>query len=130
MFEIFFLIYLGYRNSIRAKTKGLNGLVWAVYTGLSYMTAYVIGMTFVYMVALRSKIVIPADPTKAQYQDVAHQLTQEFVANPLLLFTVYFFGIGGFLLIRFVIDQKPGKPDGPIHWMDKLNNESQQNEIK
>ena len=127
MLEIFFLGYLGFRNHARAKAKGLNGMAWAAYTAIAYLSAYFIGMMFVFLFALKNKIVMPNVGNKAQYEEVAHQITQEFIANPLLLFSVYFFAFGGYLLVRYLIDQKPGKPEGPVHWMDKLNNESQQN---
>ncbi len=125
--ELFLLFYLGYKNNVRAKTKGLNGMIWAFFTGLSFLAGYLLGMIFIFMIVLRNKISIPADATRGQYEGIAHQMTQEFVANPLLLFTLYFFGFGGYLLVRYLIDQKPGKNDGPVHWMDKLNNESHQN---
>jgi hypothetical protein len=125
MLELFFLILLGYRNMNRAKAKGLHGLTWAIYTGIAYLSAYFIGIFVVFASALRGKLNLPADGNKDQYKEAAHQLTQEFISNPLLLFTVYMCAFGGYLLVRYLIDQKPGKPEEPLHWMDKLNNDNQ-----
>jgi predicted Co/Zn/Cd cation transporter (cation efflux family) len=112
---------------VRARLKGQNGLLWAIITGCAFLAAYFIGIIFIVMFALKNKININPDSSKQQYQDAAKQLTQEFINNPLLLFTVYFFGIGGYLLIRFIIDHKHDKNAKEIHWMDKLNNDSQVN---
>jgi hypothetical protein len=34
--------------------------------------------------------------------------------------TIEIFGIGGYLLIRYILDKKPGKKEPEAHWMDKL----------
>lgn len=125
MLELFFLIYLGYKNHNRAKAYGLNGMLWAALTTVAFIVAYVIGMFFIVFFFLRNKFAIDANANTEQLQELAKNLTQEFVANPLYLFTVYFFGVGGYLFVRFLIDQKGDKNDvKPIHWMDKLNNNS------
>ena len=127
MLELFLLFYLGYRNSIKAKAKGLNGLAWAFATGFSFLLSYFLGVVIVLVFFLKNKINLETASGNAQYNDIATQLTDEFKSNPVLLLTIYGFGFGGYLFVRYVLDQKPGKDSGNVHWMDKLNNNSENN---
>ena len=122
MLELFFLIYLGYKNSQRAKLKGANPVTWAIFTGISWLISYFFGMAIVAFFFLKNKINFNSE--NLQPNDISGQLIQEFKNNPFLLFVVYFFGYGGYLIVRYTIDQRPDK-DTNVHWMDKLNNDNQ-----
>ena len=51
---------------------------------------------------------------------MAQQLLQSFEAKPLHLITMEVFGIGGYLLVRYILDKKPDKKEPEMHWMDKM----------
>jgi hypothetical protein len=48
------------------------------------------------------------------------QVNQALMANPLRELTVFLFGLGGYLFVRYLIDRKPDKKEPEIHWMDKM----------
>ena len=125
MLEILLLAFLGFKNYRLAKTKGLHGVRWFVITDLAFLATYMIGMYVVIVFGLHSKVVITADMGKAQIDATVKQVTQEFLNNPILMFAVYGFGIGGYLLIRFLLERKPGKKTEPMNWMDRVNNNSE-----
>ncbi len=58
--------------------------------------------------------------SKAAQQDAAQQLIQAFYSNTLHPVTMELFAIGGFLLIRYIIDRMPDKKEPEIHWMDRM----------
>jgi hypothetical protein len=125
MLELFFLILYGYLNNSRAKAKGLSGVTWAIYTAISFLIAYFMGVFVAVSAAIHGRFDLMANANRSEIQGTVHQVTEEFKSNPLLIFTIYLFGLGGYLLVRFLIDRKPGKPQEPLHWMDKLNNDNQ-----
>eukprot|EP01030_Chromulinospumella_sphaerica_P019949 gene19949-biopygen17680 len=56
------------------------------------------------------------------------QFQELYASNPLNMVTTLIFGIGGYLLIRYILEKKPNKKQPEIHWMDKLGENS--NEAK
>ena len=44
--------------------------------------------------------------------------------HPLQGVTILMFSFGGYLLIRYLIDRKPGKKQPEVHWMDRLGDGS------
>jgi hypothetical protein len=122
MFEILLLAYLTYRNGIRAKQKGQNAIVWGIITAVTYFVGMMIGMFIVIIYFCKDVINLnsfAAMDLKAR-QAATEQLIEVFKANPLHMVTVELFGVGGYLLIRFILDRKPTKKDPEVHWMDKL----------
>ena len=121
-FSLILLIYLSYKNSVRAKLKDQKAIVWALITGASIFIAEMIGATIVIFYFCQDLINVRllSDPS---YKDTAvAQLTLAFANNPLHRITVDVFGVGGYLLIRYILDQKPDKKLPEIHWMDKIGN--------
>jgi hypothetical protein len=51
---------------------------------------------------------------------VTKQLADALNSNPLHSFTIELFGIGGYLLIRYILDRKPEKKQPEVHWTDRL----------
>ncbi len=128
LFGLLLMIYLGYKNSLRAKLKGQNPTLWAVVTVVAYIATFVIGFGFV--VANFCKDVINLNQfalldQKAK-EEAAQQLVGVLASNPLHFLTMEAFGIGGYLLIRYILERKPDKKEPEIHWMDRMNNQSEQ----
>ena len=116
--EIILLIYFCFRIVIKAKMKSLNPIVWSIYTIIAFLSAEFIGIIVVLVYFLKNKINIseymPADDAGSEEVrelsiELADKLKHEFTQNPLLIVTIYFFGVGGYLLIRYLIDRKPIK---------------------
>jgi hypothetical protein len=121
IFSLLLLIFLSYRNGLKAKTKGLNGIVWGIITFFAIFITEMIGAAIVIFYFCRNIINVERLATDPSYKDTAvQQLGQEFINNPLDPITIILFGIGGYLIVRFILDKKPGKQDTPPHWSDKL----------
>lgn len=122
MFEIFLLVYLAFRNSVRAKAKGLNNWVWAGVTVVSFLTSLFIGCFIVVFNFCADKVnldqLTSTDPLVRAAG--SKELIDVLNANPLHVFTIELFGIGGYLLIRYILDNKPDKKQPEVHWTDRL----------
>jgi hypothetical protein len=122
MFEIILLTYLAYRNSVLAKRKEQNQVAWAVYTVVAYLVCMMLGIVIV--LAYFCKDIISIDQlSKLAPTARAQQLQQVFVEHPLHMLTIELFGIGGYLLVRYLLERKPGKKEPEVHWMDKMGGE-------
>lgn len=122
MFEIIPLAYFSYRNGIRARMKGESPLLWGLITAVTYFVGMMVGMFIVIIYFCKDVINLEqfsSLDTKAR-EAATQKLLDAFNANPLHITTVILFGIGGYLLIRFILDRKPNKKDPEIHWMDKM----------
>ena len=126
IFDLILLVYLAYKNSVRAKLKAQNAIAWAFITAVAFLLTYFAGYIFVVVFFCRD--VVKFDQLNgADYktrQAVAQQLIQAFAANPLHLITVELFGLGGYLIIRYILDRMPDKKAPEVHWMDKINDPS------
>src|SRR4051794_31551018 len=109
--EIILLAYLSYRNGLRARLKGLNGFVWTGYTALAFIVALIIGYGIVISYFCGNVINLAQLSGLDQKNRIAmsQKLAEVIAANPLNEPTIIAFGIGGYLLIRFILEQKPGK---------------------
>lgn len=121
LIEIAFIGYLAYRNSSRAKMKGLNSTLWGAVTILAYGTAMLMGCLVVCIACAQNIDMSMMSSTDPAVQAAARQQLQEMLnGNWLHLFTIEFFALGGYLFIRYILDKKPNKKQPEIHWMDKL----------
>jgi hypothetical protein len=122
MFVLILLVYLAFRNSVRAKLKGLNGWLWAGTTVISFVASLFIGCAVVIYNFCADSVNLDQlssiDP--AVRLAASKQLEEVLNNNPLHAITIELFGIGGYLLIRYILDKKPNKKEAEIHWMDKL----------
>ena len=116
MFEIILLTYLSFRNSVRARIKGLNVWFWGV------VSALCVGCMVVVFNFLDDTVNInDLSSTDLEVRSkVTKQLVEALNANPLHVLTIELFGIGGYLLIRYILEKKPNKKEPEIHWMDRL----------
>jgi len=122
MFEIILLAYLSFRNSVRARLKGLNGWFWGGITVVSFLAALFLGcLIVVFNFCAKS---INLDQLSSQDPKIraiaSKQLVEVLNANPLHVLTIEIFGIGGYLLIRYILEKKPNKKQPDVHWMDRL----------
>jgi uncharacterized protein involved in response to NO len=116
-----FLAYLSYRNSVRAKLKKKNPLLWGLITAAAFVAALTIGLMVVVVFFCPNVIDFNRAATDPKYKEIAAQdLMNAFAQNPLHLLTVYVIGCGGYLLIRYILEKKPGEKEPEVHWMDKM----------
>jgi hypothetical protein len=122
MFEIVLIGYLSYRNSVRAKLKEQNPILWAFITVVAYLFFMFIGVFIVIFNFCKDAINLSLfSSSDAKTREAAtQQLMQVFSANPLHMVTIELFGIGGYLLVRYILEKKPGKKQPEVHWMDKI----------
>lgn len=122
MFDTILIGYLSYRNGMRAKIKGQNPWIWGVATFVAYLVTMMIGIMVVILNFCKDTIDLARfsslDP-KAQ-EAARQQLIAVFEAHPLHMLTIEMFGVGGFLLVKYILDRKPDKKEPEVHWMDKL----------
>lgn len=119
------MCFLGYRNNVRAKQKGQNGLLWGIATVVAYIISEAVGLYLVLALFCRDVVDLNIlthhtgnfDEMSKQFNQ---QVNQALMANPLREMTVFLFGLGGYLFIRFLLDRKPDKKEPEIHWMDKM----------
>ena len=110
LFTLILLIYLSYRNALKAKTKGLNAVLWGFITFTAVFIAEMIGAFIVVFYFLRNVINIDKLATDPSYKDVAmEQLKSAFISNPLHPTTIIVMGFGGYLLVRYILDKKPSQ---------------------
>jgi heme A synthase len=119
------LIYLIYRNVVRAKLKGQHPFLWAVLTFVSFLGAMTIGAVVVFSYFTKSAM------TMEQFSALDFKTRQAvwgqlIDSNPLNTLTIMMFGIGGYLLIRYLLDRKPNKKGPEVHWMDKLGHQEEE----
>ena len=122
-FDLVLLAYLTYKNGLRAKLKAQNVVLWSVISLVSVMLAYFIGFVFVIMCFCAKNLNLQqlnSADVKTK-QAIAQQVVQAFTDNPLHLITVELFGLGGYLIIRYILDRMPDKKAPEVHWMDKIN---------
>jgi hypothetical protein len=121
--EIVLLIYLSYRNSIRAKNRGLNSLLWGAITACAFLAALMLGL-FIVIVAFCGDIISASRLTSTMDHNtrlaLSHQVEQAIASNFLHMVTIDLFAVGGYLLIRYILERKPGKKEPEVHWMDRM----------
>ena len=125
MFELVLLSYLAYKNNIRAKLKGANGVVWGALTVGAFLVGLIVGVFVVIFNFCGNSINIEqfSSPDAKVRMAASSQLVTVFNDNPLHQITIELFAIGGYLLIRYLIDKKPDKKEPEVHWMDKMGNQ-------
>ena len=100
MFEIILMVYLSYRNSVRAKLKGLSPMLWGSVTAAAFLGALIFGgliVIFNFCGDIINRAQLGSMDPQARNQ-ASQQLYQALSANPLHLLTIELFGIGGYWL--------------------------------
>ena len=122
MFDIIIIGYLAYRNGVRAKLKGKKPVLWIISTVMAYLLCMAIGLYVVIYNFCKDDINLNqiSSSDKNVREAAAQQLIQSFSRNPIHLITIELFGIGGYLLIRYILERKADKKPIEVHWMDKM----------
>ncbi len=97
-------------------------MAWAIYTVIAFLGCFMLGLIFVIFAFCRNAVDLNLlSSTDAAVRDaLAKNLVKIITGNPLHTFTIEMFGIGGYLIARYLLDRKPGKKEPEIHWMDKI----------
>jgi uncharacterized membrane protein len=125
MFDLILLGYLSYRNGIKAKQKDQNAIAWGLATAAAYIICMLIGFFFVVYNFCKDDInmnQLSSLDVKAR-EAAAQRLMQVFANNQLHLITIEMFGVGGYLIVRYILDRKPDKKEPEVHWMDKIGDQ-------
>ena len=113
---ILFIVFLAFRNATRARLKGKSAALYGFLTVMFYFLFYFIGAVVVLLMC-RNQInfALANDPNNRHLLE--QQVTDAVSNNMLRPLTVQLFGIGGYLLVRYIIDQIPPKSDASV-WPD------------
>jgi hypothetical protein len=113
MFGTLLLIYLSARNGNRARRKGLKPILWAGVTVLSFFATMVIGVYVVIFGFCADKVNVAqmSSPDAKVRAAVTAQLAQIFENDPLHMITVLLFGLGGYLFVRYLLENRPDKKE-------------------
>lgn len=116
-----FIIFLGYRNGERAKLKEKSALGYGVLTVVMFFAGWVVGCLIVIFFFCKDIVNISLASNPANMKIMQDQLQQAFQSNPLHPLTMELFGIGGYLLVRYILENKPDKKKKLPYWPDNEN---------
>lgn len=94
MFELILCVFCSYQNAQVAKRKGQNTIVWGLITLAAYFIFYCIGAA-----------ILLAIMYKGPLDQVA--LMDFMMSRPIMVITFIFFGLGGYLLVRYLLERMP-----------------------
>mgnify|MGYP001473011198 CR=1 FL=1 len=92
MFELLLSIFCAYRNAILAKQKGQNTIVWGIITVVAFFITYSIGGGILVTIMYKG----PMQP---------EAISEYILSKPVLGVTLMFFGLGGYLLTRYILEK-------------------------
>ena len=109
---LFVLIALCYRNAERAKRKGLRAIPWGLLTALLFFVGEIVGIFLVVLLFNPDLLKVPPNAANdpAYKLMLTEKLSRFFNENPLRELTIELFALGGYLLARYLIEQKPELP--------------------
>lgn len=94
--DIILCVFLAYLNGRLAKRKGYKSTPWLLSTMGAFFFTYFLGYMLPFMVNSNM-------PELTSTQEVV-----EYINNHLLIiFTMYAFGIGGYLFVRYILEKRP-----------------------
>lgn len=99
MFELLLAVFCSYRNAQLAKRKGQNTVVWVLITMFAFFISYFIGSIVMVSVFYRGALTSEA-------------LMSFLMERPLIVVTIMFFGLGGYLLVRYILEKMPDVKSG------------------
>jgi hypothetical protein len=106
---IFLIVYMAYRNGLIAKLKGKNQVLWVLLTLVAFWMFASLG-GFIVLQILISTGQINANDYKAASEtaDKLNDLLTPFlISNPIHIITIMAFGMGGYLLVRYILEKMP-----------------------
>lgn len=126
MLEIILITFLSYRNGVLAKQKGQNQWMWLFITLATSFITGAIGTMIVMLFFLGNSVDWARVSSSPQYFDtVQKQLQTAFMSNPLHELAIYAFSVGGYLLMRYILERMPDKKEPTqkkdVNWMDEYH---------
>ena len=118
MFDLLIAMLLGTLNSARARKKGKNSLLWIFLTVVCVIAGEIIGGFLTLFFFNNGAVNIDALSTGHVSREELTRQMATLYSDPVHAIFVLFCGLGGYLLIRFILDRMPDKTDGN----DLLNN--------
>jgi uncharacterized membrane protein len=112
---LLFFVALCYRNADRARKRGLNGLTYGAFTGFMLLVGMFVGIVVEILLFFQDLFVVqPQSANDPKYKQlVTDRLSDAFSRNPLHELTIQLFALGGYLLVRYIIEQKRATPIPP-----------------
>ncbi len=92
MFELLLSIFCAYRNATLAKQKGQNTIVWGIITVIAFFITYSIGGGILVTIMYKG----PMQP---------EAISEYILSKPVLGVTLMFFGLGGYLVTRYILEK-------------------------
>ncbi|MCB9046159.1 MAG: hypothetical protein H6550_08455 [Chitinophagales bacterium] len=92
--DILLSIFCSWRNGQLAKQKGVSVAKWVTLTFLAYFGFYLIGGTTLLGIMYNGPY-------------TQSDIFMFMQSHPLLVVTIMFFGLGGYLLVRRILEQMP-----------------------
>ncbi|XZF14109.1 hypothetical protein ACTHGU_20210 [Chitinophagaceae bacterium MMS25-I14] len=98
MIDILIILYYAWRNSRRAQAKGQNGIVWGLITFVAFFFFEIAGTVLSVFFFYKGPMTFDA--------------LQRYMQNLPAITAIFIFisGLGGYLLIRYILDRMPDKP--------------------
>lgn len=108
---IFIVMFLGYRNAMRAQQKGANPLFWGVLTVILFGVGTMIGS----LIDLKAIVIrhpeykhIFSTTNVKESQELTVAIQQAMQENPTINgLTIMVCAAGGYLLVRYLLSRKP-----------------------
>lgn len=105
MFLLLLIGYLIYRNAQLANAKDKNMFLWGLLTFIAIFITEGIGMVII-MLGYYPEFAAMQDPGKSQ--QVARSISEAISNNMLQSSFIMFCGVGGYLLIRYILERSAG----------------------
>lgn len=102
---VLMMVFLSFRNAAKAKEKGASGPAFGFLTFLLFLIGTFIGIVITFFAVFKDVI----DPVRLQKdntaysQELAQQFAQEIFANPIHSIAIMMCGMGGYLLVNYMI---------------------------
>lgn len=105
---IILLIFLAFRNGMRAREKGVSAPLWGFLTVVFFSMGLFIGFFISFLAIFRGQFnMIRMQRDQAKYsQELAMQFSQALLNNPVHSFAIMMCGLGGYLLVRYILNKK------------------------
>lgn len=101
-------MFLAFRNGMRARLKGLNGIGWGMLTIVMFTIGFFIGSLITFFAIFRDTLDMNRmEKDKDAYtKELMPQIQDAFVNNPIHSLTIFMCGLGGYLLVRYILEKK------------------------
>jgi hypothetical protein len=100
------LALLSYRNGIRAQQRGLSPTRWTIFTVIAFICGLFVSAFILAVIILSRNPKIVDLATQNNQTAITKYMTDNLGGNAMVYSSLFFAGgIGGYLLIRYLIDK-------------------------